>query len=620
MPCHLPTPYPDELLYSVIARYLIHIGAKSGYSAASHIFGRATKAQVDIPSSLDAVSERTWPIWGMSGEEIVNRLTLFPYYARYMLSERVKECLKAILLYNGQGVHYRLGVNSQRIKVPRFLRFCNTCRESDLSKYGETFWRRSHQLAGVLVCPEHGDQLIDTQVPLRPRGFSNYVDATLGTSALGTSDCVSMGEGRIGEAGIVNALKIAERCREILLGPIGRWDIENTSVAYRQAAIERGFVEGAASLSQAKLESAFVSFYGETLLSRLGCGVWSGGKSNWIRDIFRAYPRTYHPVEHALVQVFLEGLAVDPSKRISFGFGPWKCSNPYTKHKERFPITKPKIYIGRNGSLVASAKCSCGFNFTFLKTIDTDPHLPIVNRTFGLGPTWETEADRLKEEGFSIRAIARKMGIDRETVRNLLNNKSAAYHVSPEQIDEWRREWTKLLESVPNRSRVLARKENGVLYQNLRRNDRDWLFAQPKSRISKPPCENRVDWASRDDEWSELLRAAAEKIRGAVPLRRLTPSFITVEAGLKSTTLANLDRLPKCRLALDKFSESLEDYRERRLRAAAAKAREMGKPLKTWVLKRLASLEGQRSSVRLNTVLEELVAEFGITDMILKSL
>jgi len=606
MPCHLPFPYPDELLYSVIARYLIHIGAKSAYYTGREIFGRATKAQVDIPSSLDVVSERTWPIWGMSGKEIVNRLTLFPYYARFMPSERVEECLKAILHYNGRGVHFRLGVSSQRIKVPRFLRFCKTCRKSDLSKYGETYWRRSHQLAGVLVCPEHGDLLIDTQVPLRPRGFSSYVDATLGSG-----DSVSMGEGGVCETDFTNELKIAKRCQEILLGHMGRWYIENTSVAYRQAAIERGFVEGATSLSQPKLESAFVSFYGEHLLSRLGCTVRLAGKSNWIRDIFRAYPRTYHPVEHALVQVFLEGFALDPSKRRSFGFGPWKCPNPYSNHKKRFPIANPKIYIGRNGSLVASAKCSCGFNFTFLRTSDTDPHLPIVNRTFGLGPTWETEAEHLKKEGLPIEAIARKMGIDRETLRNLLNRKSATYHVSGEQIDEWRREWTKLRERVPNRSRALARKAKEVLYQKLRRNDREWLFAQAKSRTSKPPCKGRVDWTSRDDEWSRLLKAAAQKIKGAVPLRRLTPSSISVEAGLKSTTLANLDRLLKCRLALAECSESLEDYQERRLQAAAMKIREMDMPMNSWRLRRLASLEGKRLSARLSSVLQKLVTDSG---------
>jgi hypothetical protein len=593
-------------LYSVIARYLIHIGAKSGYSATDYIFGRKTKAQIDLPSSLDAVSERTWSIWRMTGEEIVDRLTLFPYYARYMPIERVKKCLKALLRDNGNGIHYRLGVNSQRIKVPRFLRFCKTCRESDLLKYGETYWRRSHQLPGVLVCPEHSSQLINSRNQMRPRGFSSYVDATLGGS-----DSESEVEGGLGEREIGNAQKIARRCQDILLGPIGRWDMADTSAAYRQAAIERGFVEGALSLSQPKLESAFTTFYGESLLARLGCAVYPDARSSWLRDILRIYPKTYHPLEHALVQIFLESVPVDPSKRILFGSGPWKCPNPYAKHKEEFPITKPKIYIGRNGSLVASAKCSCGFNFTFLRNSDTDPHLPIVNRTFGRGPTWEAEAERLREEGLSTRAIAQKMIIDPETVRNLLNKKSAVCHVSKEQIGQWRRQWMRSLASVPNGSRDLARKENEKVYQNLRRHDRDWLFAGPRKKNYKPSYKARVNWASRDEEWSRKLRTTAKIIMDTLPIRRLTPSAISLEAGLKSTALANLKHLPKCRLALDECIESLEDYRERRLRAAAVKAREIGKPLKTWVLIRLASLEGKLLSPRLSGVLQELVSRVG---------
>ena len=601
--CHLPLPYPDELLYSVIARYLIYIGAKNSYSAANHIFGRETRAQVDLPSSLDAVSERTWHLWSMSGEEIAKQLTLFPYYARYIPKERAIQCLKTLMGNNGHGIHYRLGINSLRIKAPMFLRFCETCRKSDIAKYGETYWHRSHQLAGVLVCPEHGDRLIDTHVPMRSKGLSDYIDATMSTRAL-----TSPAEDALGKLEMLNAQKIAKRCKGILMGPIEHWDIEDISKAYRQAAIERGFVEGALSLSQSKLESAFVSFYGESLLSQMGCAVYQDKKSNWLRNIFRAYPRTYHPLEHALVQIFLENFSVHSSAKIPFGFGPWKCPNPYAKHKEQFPITNPKIYIGNNGALVASAKCSCGFNFTFLQTSDIDPHLPIVNRTSGFGPTWEAEAQRLKRRGLSIRSIAGEMGIDRETVRNLLNSKSALYYVSRKQIYELRREWTKLLDSVPNRSRVFARKKNPKLYQKIRRNDREWLSALPKNKNSNFLREGKVDWASRDDKWSGMLRAAAQKVKEALPVKRLTPLAICVESGLRSTTLANLGRLPKCRLVFDECSESLEDCHERRLIAAADKAREMGKPLKPWVLKRLASLEGKPLSHRLTATLQSLIS------------
>jgi hypothetical protein len=167
----------------------------------------------------------------------------------------------------------------------------------------------------------------------------------------------------------------------------------------------------------------------------------------------------------------------------------------------------------------------------------------------------------------------------------------------------------RLLASVPNGSRDLARKENEKVYQNLRRHDRDWLFAGPRKKNYKSSHKVRVNWASRDEEWSRKLRTADRIIKDTLPVKRLTPSAISMEAGLKSTALANLEHLPKCRLALDECSESLEDCRERRLRAAATKAREMGKPLKTWVLKRLGSLEGKLLSPRLIAVLQELVSE-----------
>ena len=129
------------------------------------------KACVDLPSSLDAVSDRTWLIWGMTGEEIANRLTLFPYYARYAHHKLAAQCLDALRSDNGVGVHPRFGLTSSRVRPPRFLRYCKACRERDLLRHGETYWRRSHQLAGVLMCPEHGEQLVDSDALLRPTEF-----------------------------------------------------------------------------------------------------------------------------------------------------------------------------------------------------------------------------------------------------------------------------------------------------------------------------------------------------------------------------------------------------------------------------------------------------------------
>jgi predicted transcriptional regulator len=557
MPCHLPLPYPDELLYSVIARYLIHIGAKSAKCAAGNLFGRTTKAQVDIPGSIESVSSRTWPIWGMSGEEILNRLTLFPYYVRYMPQNRVAHYLKMLLSDNSQGIHARLGVNGSRVKARRFLRFCRVCRETDQKRYGETYWHRSHQLVGVLVCPEHGEPLIATKAPMRPRRYFDYADATLSTG-----DTVIADKRVLDENIIIKALKIAKRCQEMLLGPIELWPAENISQGYRRAVIERGFTEGPAAVSQNKVENAFVSFYGKTLLSMLGCEVREGTGNSWINTIFQKHRSLFHPVEHALVQIFIESVPVSqPSNPL--GFGPWKCPNPYAEHEEKFPITKAKFPARRKEHFIASLTCSCGFKFTCSRTSDDDPHLPIVKKHLQFGPAWVAEAKRLREAGLSTYSIGIKMGIAYSTVRHLLNNKSNGRAPSTNQIKQWREKWMKLLDSVPNQSRSIAREKCWKLYNRLRLHDRKWLFAKPGNKTRKPHPEGQVNWARRDAQWSRRLRDAASKIAKEVPLERVTRNAMVTQAGICSSIFAYINRLPACRLALSECSESLKNFRQR---------------------------------------------------------
>lgn len=552
--CHLPVPYPNELLYSVIARQIIRVGSRNIPTIATDVFGRMTKPHIDIPNSLEKVSEHTRLVWGMSGEEIVNHLTLFPYYARYTPQKRGAKCLEMLLSGDSMGVHTGLGINGSRVKIPRFLRFCNACREADISKYGETYWHRSHQLAGILVCPKHGEPLIDTRAPMRPRRYSDYADATVSTHV----DALADNNG-LAKNDSSNALKIAKRCQEMLLGPINLWPSENVNLSYLRSALERGFADDPLSISQTKLENAFVSFYGESLLFKMGCEVRIGTGNSWINTIFQKHHSLFHPVEHALVQIFLEGVPVNPSSS-PFGFGPWKCPNPYAQHTEELPIKKVKIFVGTQCHLVASARCSCDFRFTFLRTSDEDPHLPIINSKHGLGPAWATEAKRLKNDGLGTTAIARVMGIDRFTVRRLIKRKSSDYQVSPEQIEEWRQQWFKLLEGAPIRGRSLVYRKHQNLYRRLRRHDSKWLSTQPRRQSGNPNPREQVNWVSRDEKWARLLRAAAAKIGEDVPLARVTKNAMITQAGISTSIFSYLDRLPACRLALSECSESREAF------------------------------------------------------------
>lgn len=631
---HLPLPYPDELLYSVIARYKAYFKPKSCQIFTSQIFGRYKAApSVDLPNSLNAVCEQTWPVWRMSAEDIALRLTLFPYYAYYTPKEKSDKSLQA-LLFDGNGRCFNLlGLHGRTTKVPLKLRYCRSCRETDLSKYGETYWHRSHQMTGVIVCPEHGELLINSEALFRPIGSGDYIDATSCTNKahrFGQELCLNTRE-------LAISIKVAKRCQEMLAGQSNSWGKENKVSAYRQAAMQVGLIKGENLLIASELQREFLSFYGEKLLSEFGV-VINPYNTYWLRSMFHNFARSYDPSQNVLLQIFFEDIKVNTQAKKPFGHGPWKCPNPYAKHSNEFPIKKLKLNNG-----LYYGKCDCGFYFSLLRISDVDSRLPVVKRIIDPGPTWAAEVVRLKQSGLPINTISANLHITPSIVKQFLSsscsNKTKAlniaqwrqewlkhleeepyqpykhasmkyrqlynrlhfhdrqwllatrlkYKYSKKQIEQWRREWSKLLEETQNRSRSAARIKNSKLYMYLSHYDRDWLFSE--QRNWNHSRKDRVDWAARDKTWSNLLEAAALRIKQKVPVVQCLPTTIRKEAGLRRAhILENIHHLPLCQSVLNRYSEPEEKYKERRLLEAWNKLQKNGKRATFKWLVRLAGL------------------------------
>ena len=241
--------------------------------------------------------------------------------------------------------------------------------------------------------------------------------------------------------------------------------------------------------------------------------------------------------------------------------------------------------------------------------------MPKVNRRIRLGPAWATEAARLKTVGLNTAAIAETMGIGWRAVAVLLSSSEGGSKVAvtttpkrgdgpnPEQLHEWRAEWTRLLGRVPDHGRNAARLLNTALYKRLRRWDRDWLYAKAPIRPLRQ-TSTRSDWVARDSEWAVRIVDAARKVVETLPLRRATTESVLKEALLSGTVRRNLGRLPECQAALDRHTESVDDFRERRLRAVAKRMRYEGMRCDLPRLKSAASLY-VKLSPRLTAVLRE---------------
>lgn len=158
----LPPIYPDELVYSWIARWYV----RSGYSAYSDVIAmffdkRTIRPDVEFLNhlSIDALTQVEKVI---SIESLLLKHTIFPHYGRFLPPERLRRAWDAMRKLEGDP-HNLLAIPT-RINGTRYLRYCPCCVAEDRDKYGETYWHRAHQLVGVDICPIHGCYLIDTPV------------------------------------------------------------------------------------------------------------------------------------------------------------------------------------------------------------------------------------------------------------------------------------------------------------------------------------------------------------------------------------------------------------------------------------------------------------------------
>lgn len=165
MIAYFPEIYPDELLYSQLARYFAHSGYMAYVCAAEDLFKSCTvRPDIEFLNAYteDALERVTGEI---PMEAVIMRHTMFPYYGRFLPIERRTQAFHALL--NRQN-NYRdfLYMPTRKNHRPRKLRYCPVCAEEDRKRYGETYWHRLHQMIGVNICGKHHCQLIETDVQI----------------------------------------------------------------------------------------------------------------------------------------------------------------------------------------------------------------------------------------------------------------------------------------------------------------------------------------------------------------------------------------------------------------------------------------------------------------------
>lgn len=286
---NFPVPYPDELLYSVVARAGVHFGITSPKQLLDAVFGdRKVVATVDLPSHVEAISKQYPDSLGLTAESLVYKHTLFPLYAPFIPEDRRIAALDWMTHRTQAPVHVALGVTTSRIRQPEHLRVCPLCLEEQLSEHGELYWARQWQIPGCSHCLKHGD-LCETQYKLHNYHRHAYVALTP------TMMCLPSNPN-----GPPKGKRIERRARELLdLPPALSPSLEQWSLFYAQMAHGTNITRKSKVIHDL-LKHKVLSSWPPQHLSQLGIPV-TDSQSNWLRLFMRKHRKSHSFLQHVVV-------------------------------------------------------------------------------------------------------------------------------------------------------------------------------------------------------------------------------------------------------------------------------------------------------------------------------
>jgi len=583
----VPEIYPDELLYSVIGRLGCHSGIISPKLLLDEVFGnRNVRAGVFLQTNIGRLAANIPTTCRMTAQKLAELTTLFPYVTAFQ-PQRVRDWALVALTKNdgnANALHVRLGLVASNVRLPSALRYCPICREDMLARHGELYWRRDHQLPGVLICSIHGTPLADSHAITTLAGQNEFIPADEINCPPNPASPVWADQTKI-----VKLLQDITKGSTILLATpppayqVGVWGEE-----YRLALRSRGFSRGNSHIDRPALLEAFLTHFSHILEI-----LPDAAPDYWLEAITRKHRKTFAPLYHVLIRLLIETLPQIKAKN-SFGPGPWLCRNPLAEHCSQ-PVIMECTQHEERGKTIGVLRCSCGYAFS--TTQEPGSQMRILD----LGPLFKARLCELVVAGNSLRGTAKALHVDPNTVLRYVTLlgletpwKARPVRAKLHTIDREavRAAWIDAHVAAPDLNRKQLRCKKPAVYSWLYRNDRCWFDEQPPAAIP-PSNKSRNDWADIDSTTAQTLRREAAKLRAKKPPQQITCQALERALGQRGWLKKRLHKLPLCVVVLTDLTESIRNFRCRRISWANKELLRQGLPIKIWRLRRLAGLPDQ---------------------------
>jgi len=607
-----PKPYPDEILYSVLARYHIRSGNTSPKVTLRELFSStSTVATADLPSNLNSLSENLQPFPHYTAEELIYKYTLYPFYSVFLPPNRASQVKESMKAECGGDIHTRAGIMASSVTMPRYFRFCPNCLKEDLQKYGEAYWHRLHQTPGVLVCPVHAVTLPDSIVPIQ--GFNQHE-----YQAASPENCLITPNQQIYSKETLEKFRLlAQDILWLMNSKLSAKEPDWFRRRYIALLIEKGLATATGRVHQKRLLDNFVFFYGREMLEALDSMVDYEEEHNWVFGIARKHRKSFHPVRHLLMMRFLAGSTeeffnIDYDYK-PFGDAPWLCLNAAADHYLKPVVTN--LAISRccdTKKPVGTFRCLCGMIYCRTGPDETEDHQYRIGKIKAYGTVWEHKLRELVEvQRLGLRATARQLKVATRTVNRYAlrlkldtswqsshDNELVQFQEQPEgdvnsageSQTRHRERWLTLQLEHPEASKTTLRQMAPATYAWLYKNDTEWLNQNSPTLRVPVSANHRVDWQQRDKLVLAQVQDVVQLLVNAQKPIKLTIGRIGKTLDLQALLEQHLAQMPLTKAYLESVTESIEDYQIRRIKWASAKLEEQGEEVKPWKVIRIAGL------------------------------
>lgn len=286
---NFPIPYPEELIYSTVARAGVHMGLTSPKQLLVEVFNNPhVIATVDLPNHLKHIAH--WYADGLNYnvERLAYEHTLFPIYAPFTTESRRLQCLKWMAAESLGAIHLTLGLAASRLKKAKSLNYCPVCMQQQLATKGECFWLRQWQVRGANCCLQHG-QLLETNLASHNNHRHQFFSAKPGLCPK-----AEQLESNTQSQQVARQVNILLTMAPTISASFAQWSKFYSQLA-RQAGLKRGHNVRHEAIKERVLDRWPVFWLNQHGL------VMSDNETCWLRTIFRKHRKSFSYLEHIVV-------------------------------------------------------------------------------------------------------------------------------------------------------------------------------------------------------------------------------------------------------------------------------------------------------------------------------